>query len=52
VKTIVRGASLDGYPFFVETVDGRIFSGRVDSDRLLPRVNTSAEKQLLDLLGR
>lgn len=33
-------ASIDGVPYFIETADGRIFSGRTGSDGLLPRVVT------------
>ena len=35
-----RAASFEGYAYFIETTDGRVFSGRVDSARLLPRINT------------
>jgi hypothetical protein len=31
-------APADGYPYFIETDDGRVFSGRLDAGRCLPRV--------------
>lgn len=34
-----HGAS-EGYPYFIETGDGRIFSGRPDRDSHLPRIHT------------
>jgi uncharacterized Zn-binding protein involved in type VI secretion len=33
-------SSIDGIPYFIETADGRIFSGRTGADGLLPRVAT------------
>lgn len=41
VRATGHGAS-EGYPYFIETADGRIFSGRLGSAGRLPRVNTDA----------
>jgi hypothetical protein len=35
-----QGKQFEGYPCFIETEDGRTFSGRLDSGRLLSRVYT------------
>jgi uncharacterized Zn-binding protein involved in type VI secretion len=37
---IARTSAFESFPYFIETTDGRVFSGRVDSARLLPRVHT------------
>lgn len=34
---------IEGVPYYVETMDGRIFSGRTGSDGLLPRIGTYGE---------
>jgi hypothetical protein len=39
-----RTAPFEGYPYFIEMTDGRVFSGRVDSARLLPRVHTEGSE--------
>ncbi|MBN3754685.1 PAAR domain-containing protein [Paraburkholderia sp. Tr-20389] len=39
VKAIGRGAS-KGYPYYIETVNGRIESGRLDLSGVLPRIYT------------
>jgi uncharacterized Zn-binding protein involved in type VI secretion len=39
-----RTTLFEGYPYFIETTDGRVFSGRVDSARLLPRVHTEGSE--------
>jgi hypothetical protein len=39
VKAIGCGAS-EGYPYCIETADGRIESGRLDSSGVLPRIST------------
>jgi hypothetical protein len=41
VRAMGRGAS-DGYPYYIETADGRIYSGRLGDDGLLPRIGTGA----------
>ncbi|RKR43822.1 PAAR domain-containing protein [Paraburkholderia sp. BL17N1] len=35
-------ANLEGYPYFIESAEGRTFSGRLGKDGLLPRVRTDA----------
>jgi hypothetical protein len=39
-----RTTPFEGYPYFIEMTDGRVFSGRVDSARLLPRVHTEGSE--------
>jgi hypothetical protein len=39
VKGVGPGAS-EGYPYFVETTDGRTFSGCLDANGHLPRIYT------------
>ncbi|WP_426117413.1 PAAR domain-containing protein [Massilia sp. PWRC2] len=36
---------IDGVPYFVETMDGRTFSGRTEADGLLPRIGTYGEDE-------
>lgn len=38
VHATAQGA-IEGYPYFIETTDGRIFSGRVNDDGKLPRIH-------------
>lgn len=40
-----------GIPYFIETADGRIFSGRVGADGLLPRIGTTSEAEYTVLWG-
>lgn len=40
VRSITARAVLNGYPYFIETGDGRSFSGRTDANGNLPRVDT------------
>jgi len=35
----------EGMPYFVETTDGRTFSGRISADGLLPRIDTYGEDE-------
>lgn len=35
--------ALDSYPYFIETADGRTFSGRVAEGGDMPRVATNTE---------
>lgn len=46
-----RDARSEGYPYFIETEDGRVFSGRVDSDCRLPRVYTDTSDTYAVLWG-
>ncbi|MFM0731540.1 PAAR domain-containing protein [Paraburkholderia sediminicola] len=36
-----RGTLIEGYPYFIETQDGRVFSGRLESGHRLQRVYTA-----------
>lgn len=46
VRLIVGGnAALPGLPYYIETADGRSYSGRADDQGLLPRIETSEENQ-------
>jgi hypothetical protein len=42
VHAAASGVTLDGYPYFIETADGRTFSGRVEANGGLPRIETDA----------
>ncbi|AXL49389.1 hypothetical protein DSC91_001185 [Paraburkholderia caffeinilytica] len=42
IRAIGHGAS-EGYPYFIETADGRMFSGRLDRNGQLPRVYTDLQ---------
>ena len=36
--------SLEGVPYYIETADGRVFSGRIPANGQLPRVTTQGEQ--------
>ncbi|MFT3847630.1 MAG: PAAR domain-containing protein [Propionivibrio sp.] len=36
---------IEGVPYYVETTDGRTFSGRIGADGLLPRIDTDGERE-------
>jgi uncharacterized Zn-binding protein involved in type VI secretion len=36
---------IEGVPYYVKTMDGRTFSGKIGTDGLLPRINTSGEDE-------
>jgi hypothetical protein len=38
----VGGGALEGYPYFIETSDGRVFSGRLGDNGQLPRIHTNS----------
>lgn len=40
-----------GLPYYIETADGRVFSGRVESDGKLPRIETDGEDAYTVLWG-
>jgi hypothetical protein len=42
---------IEGVPYFIETMDGRTFSGRVGADGLLPRIDTYGEDEYKVLWG-
>jgi hypothetical protein len=39
------GTSLYGYPYYIETTAGNVYSGRIDSRGLLPRILTDGADQ-------
>jgi len=41
IRATGKGTTV-GYPYFIETADGRTQSGRLDSSALLPRITTDA----------
>jgi uncharacterized Zn-binding protein involved in type VI secretion len=44
-------AALEGIPYYIETEDGRTFSGRVPASGLLPRIDTQGEEPYTVLWG-
>jgi hypothetical protein len=44
VRSIACGAAMDGYPYFVETADGRTSCGRTDANGNLPRIETPRDE--------
>lgn len=47
----LEAAPIEGVPYFIETRDGRTFSGRTGPDGLLPRVDTFGEDDYTILWG-
>jgi hypothetical protein len=45
VRAVWARASLEGYPYYIETASGDVYSGRIDSRGLLPRIATDGEDQ-------
>lgn len=50
-QTRLQAPQAAGMPYFVQTNDGRTFSGRVGADGLLPRVETYGEDEYTVLWG-
>ncbi|MEM5449140.1 PAAR domain-containing protein [Paraburkholderia sp. BR14263] len=44
VRVWANSGVLDGYPYFIEMVDGQSFFGRVDSGGVLPRMSTGTSR--------
>ena len=42
---------IHGVPYYVETLDGRTFSGRTETDGLLPRIDTGGEDEYVVYWG-
>ncbi|PRY01139.1 PAAR domain-containing protein [Paraburkholderia sp. BL25I1N1] len=42
VHALVVGATLEGYPFVIETPDGQLVAGRAEAGGTLPRIETGA----------
>jgi uncharacterized protein (DUF2345 family) len=40
VRASAPGVALDGYPYFIETADGRTHGGHIDASGQLPRIYT------------
>jgi uncharacterized Zn-binding protein involved in type VI secretion len=43
IRVNASAVRLEGYPYLIEMADGRVFSGRVESDRALPRMMTGED---------
>jgi uncharacterized Zn-binding protein involved in type VI secretion len=50
-QVLVRHRRAEGLPYYIETMDGRVFSGRIGPDGLLPRVDTCGEDEYTVLWG-
>lgn len=44
-------SAIAGVPYYIETMDGRTFSGRIDENGLLPRIDTYGEDEYNIYLG-
>jgi uncharacterized protein (DUF2345 family) len=42
VRAAAPRVELDGYPYFIETTDGRTHAGRIDASGHLPRMYTDS----------
>ena len=42
---------IEGLPYYIETSDGRSFSGRTGTDGLLPRIDTHGEDEFIAYWG-
>jgi len=50
-QVLLRHSHAEGLPYRIETMDGRVFSGRIGPDGLLPRVDTFGEDEYIVLWG-
>jgi hypothetical protein len=50
-QTQLQAPHAEGMPYFVETMDGRTFSGRIGPDGLLPRIDTHGEDEYTVVWG-
>ena len=48
---VAGNAALIGLPYYIETIDLRTFSGRVDEHGLLPRIDTDDEDEYIVYWG-
>lgn len=48
---LLRHPHVEGLPYRIETMDGRVFSGRLGPDGLLPRIETFGEDEYTVLLA-
>jgi hypothetical protein len=44
-QTKLESLPIEGVPYYIETLDGRTFSGRTSPDGLLPRIDTYGEDE-------
>jgi uncharacterized Zn-binding protein involved in type VI secretion len=44
-RTRLIATPIEGVPYYIETMDGRTFSGRTGADGLLPRIDTHGENE-------
>ncbi|KHK57170.1 hypothetical protein PI87_07995 [Ralstonia sp. A12] len=47
----LAATNLEGVPYYIETADGRVFSGRIPASGLLPRIDTQSEETYTVLWG-
>ena len=50
-QALLRHRRAEGLPYRIETMDGRVFSGRIGPDGLLPRVDTFGADEYTVLWG-
>jgi len=50
-QVLLQHRRAEGLPYRIETMDGRVFSGRIGPDGLLPRVDTFGEDEYTVLWG-
>lgn len=50
-QVLLRHRRVEGLPYHIETMDGRVFSGRIGPDGLMPRVGTFCENEYTVLCG-
>ncbi len=50
-QVLLRHQRAEGLPYHIETMDGRVFSGRIGPDGLLPRIDTFGEDDYTVLWG-
>jgi hypothetical protein len=50
-KTQLLSSPIEGVPYYIETTDGRTFSGRTETDGSLPRIDTYGEDEYVVYWG-
>ncbi len=43
--------NLEGFPYYIETLDGRKYSGRADARAVLPRISTRGAEEYIVYWG-
>uniref|UniRef100_A0A1I9YVB5 Uncharacterized protein n=1 Tax=Paraburkholderia sprentiae WSM5005 TaxID=754502 RepID=A0A1I9YVB5_9BURK len=51
VRAVAARASLAGYPYYIETESGDVYSGRIDSHGFLPRITTDGAEHYVIYWG-